>query len=54
MGPRAGFFTMLGLQMIPGAALDALVAVPVFVLLVRLKIVPAPRAEVGAAEEAVQ
>ena len=48
MGPRAGFFTMLGLQMIPGAALDALFAVPVFVLLVKLKVVPVPRAEVGA------
>jgi rod shape-determining protein MreD len=54
MGPRAGFFTMFGLQMIPGAALDALCAVPVFVLLVKLKVVPIPRAEVGAAGEAVQ
>lgn len=51
MGPRSGFFTMLGLQMIPGAALDALFAVPVFVLLVRLKLVPAPRVEIGAPGE---
>jgi rod shape-determining protein MreD len=54
MGPRSGFFTMFGLQMIPGAALDALFAVPVFVLLVRLKLVPAPRPEVNAAGEAAQ
>ncbi len=51
MGPRAGFFSMLGLQMIPGAALDALFAVPVFVLLVKLKVAPAPKADVGAAGE---
>jgi len=54
MGPRGGFFQMLGLQMIPGAALDALVAVPVFILLVKIKIVPVPHVDVGAEEEAVQ
>jgi len=32
-----GFFTMLGLQMIPGAALDALVAVPIYLLLLKLR-----------------
>lgn len=55
MGPRAGFFTMLGLQMVPGAVLDALVAVPVFILLVKLKVVPVPQADKGAPpEEAAQ
>jgi rod shape-determining protein MreD len=54
MGPRAGFFGMFGLQIIPGAALDALFAVPVFVLLVRVKVVPVPRAEVGASGEAAK
>jgi rod shape-determining protein MreD len=54
MGPRSGFFEMLGLQMIPGAALDALFAIPVFVLLVKLKLIPAPRAGVGTSGEAVQ
>jgi rod shape-determining protein MreD len=54
MGPRAGFFAMLGLQMVPGAALDALFAVPVFILLVKLRIVSVPRAEMGATEETVQ
>lgn len=54
MGPRGGFFTMLGLQMIPGAALDALVAVPVFILLVKVKIIPVPHADVGAVEEKEQ
>lgn len=51
MGPRGGFFTMLGLQMIPGAALDALFAVPVFVLLVKLRLVPVPKMDVGATGE---
>jgi rod shape-determining protein MreD len=45
MGPGEGFFTMLGTQMIPGAALDALVAVPIYVLLLRLKVVSLPRLE---------
>jgi rod shape-determining protein MreD len=54
MGPRSGFFKMVGLQMIPGAALDALFAIPVFVLLVKLKLVPVPRADVGISGEAVQ
>lgn len=44
-GPRAGFFTMLGTQMIPGAVLDALVAVPVYVLLVRVRVFPTARVE---------
>src|SRR3990170_8960016 len=44
-GPRAGFITMVGTQMIPGAVLDALVAVPVYILLVRLRVIPTPRVE---------
>jgi len=43
MGPQEGFFTMLGLQMIPGAALDALVAVPIYLLLLKLRVVSMPR-----------
>ena len=45
IGPRAGFFTMLGVQIVPEAILDALVTVPIYVLLVRLRIVPLPRVE---------
>jgi rod shape-determining protein MreD len=45
MGPREGFFTVFGLQMIPGAVLDALVAVAVFILLVKLRVVSRPRPE---------
>lgn len=45
MGPRAAFVTMVGTQMIPGAVLDALVAVSVYVFLVRLRLIPAPRVE---------
>ena len=43
MGPQEGFFTMLGLQMIPGAALDALAAVPLYLLLLKLRVVFMPR-----------
>jgi rod shape-determining protein MreD len=42
MGPRAAFFTVVGTQMIPGAVLDGLVAIPVYVFLVRLRLLPAP------------
>jgi rod shape-determining protein MreD len=45
MGPREGFFTMLGLQMIPGAFLDALVAVPILLLLLKLRVVSIARSE---------
>jgi rod shape-determining protein MreD len=45
MGPRAAFLTVIGTQMLPEAALDALVAVPIYVLLVRVRIIPAPRIE---------
>jgi rod shape-determining protein MreD len=45
MGPREGFFTMLGLQMIPGAVLDAVVAIPIYLLLVRLRVISVPRPE---------
>ncbi len=44
MGPRAGFFDILGVQILPEAVLDALVAVPVYVLLLRLRVIPVPRA----------
>ena len=40
-GPKAGFITMVGTQMLPEAVLDALVAVPVYVLLLRLGIISA-------------
>ncbi len=43
-GPRAGFLMMLGAQMLPEAVLDALVTVPVYALLVRLRVLPAPAA----------
>ena len=49
MGPRAGFFTMLATQILPEMVLDALVAVPVYLLLVRLRIIPAPRPNTGTA-----
>jgi rod shape-determining protein MreD len=43
IGPRAGFLTMLGIQVVPEAILDALIAVPLFVLLVRLRVITPPR-----------
>jgi rod shape-determining protein MreD len=45
MGPRAGFLTVVGVQMVPEAVLDGLVAVPVYVLLARLRLVPSPHGE---------
>jgi rod shape-determining protein MreD len=45
LGPRAAFFTVVGTQMIPGAVLDGLVAVPLYALLIRTRILPAPRLE---------
>jgi rod shape-determining protein MreD len=50
MGPRDGLFTLLGVQLLPEAVLDALVAVPVYLLLLRLRLLLPPRSEpVGAA-----
>jgi hypothetical protein len=49
MGPRDGLFTMLGLQLLPEAVLDALVAIPVYLLLMRLRLLLPSRGEpVGA------
>ena len=49
MGPRAGFLTMLATQMLPETALDALVTVPVYVLLVRLRVLSPAHAGFGEA-----
>jgi rod shape-determining protein MreD len=43
LGPRSGFFTVLGLQILPEAILDGLIAIPVYVLLVHAGILPEPR-----------
>jgi cell shape-determining protein MreD len=43
LGPRAGFMTILGLQILPEAILDGLIAIPVYVLLIHLRILPEPR-----------
>jgi len=45
IGPRAAFFTVVGTQMLPGAVLDGLVAVPIYVGLVRLRLIPASHLE---------
>jgi rod shape-determining protein MreD len=42
MGPRGGFFTMIGIQMLPEAVLDGLVTAPLYVFLVRVRLLPAP------------
>lgn len=41
IGPQADFLTMLGTQMLPEAILDGLIAVPVYALLVRLRLIRA-------------
>lgn len=45
VGPQAGFLTMVGVQMVPGALLDGLVTLPVYWLLLRLRVLPTPRTE---------
>jgi rod shape-determining protein MreD len=54
MGPRAGFFTIVGTQILPEMVLDALVTVPVYLLLVRLRIMPSPHLESGMARSAAE
>jgi rod shape-determining protein MreD len=54
MGPRADFLNVIATQMIPEMVLDALVTVPVFMLLVRLRILPAPALQPGAERKAVE
>jgi rod shape-determining protein MreD len=41
MGPRGGFITIIGTQMLPEAVLDALITAPLYVLLVRTRLLPA-------------
>ncbi len=45
MGPRAAFLLMLGTQMLPAALLDGLLTAPIYVLLVRLRLLPQARGE---------
>lgn len=54
MGPRAGFLTMVATQILPEMVLDALVAVPVYVLLVRVGVLPPSPAETGATRSVVE
>jgi rod shape-determining protein MreD len=45
MGPRAALLTMIGTQMLPEAVLDGLIAAPLYVFLVRVRLLPAPQPE---------
>ncbi len=54
MGPQGGFITMLGTQILPETVLDALVAVPVYLLLMKLQVLPAPRPDSGTARSGGQ
>lgn len=45
MGPRGGFLTMIGTQMLPEAVLDALITAPLYVLVVRTRLLPARQLE---------
>jgi len=40
MGPRGGLITMIGTQMLPEAVLDGLIAAPLYVFLVRVRLLP--------------
>jgi rod shape-determining protein MreD len=52
MGPKSAFLTMVGVQMIPEALFDALIAVPIYILLVRTKVLGAAESAQRAAREA--
>jgi rod shape-determining protein MreD len=41
MGPRAAFITMIGMQMLPEAIIDGLITAPLYVFLVRVRLLPA-------------
>jgi hypothetical protein len=43
MGPRSGFITIVGTQMLPEAVLDGLFTAPLYVLLTHIRLLPAPR-----------
>lgn len=47
-GPRAGLLTMLATQVLPEVVLDALLTVPIYVLMIRLRVIPALRMEPAA------
>jgi rod shape-determining protein MreD len=42
MGPRGGFLTMIGVQMLPEAVLDGLITAPIYVVLLRTRLLPPP------------
>jgi rod shape-determining protein MreD len=54
LGPRAGFFVILGVQIVPEAVLDGLMSIPIFILLVRLGILPEPRRQPAAPKAVVE
>jgi rod shape-determining protein MreD len=41
MGPRAALLTMMGTQIVPEAVLDGLITAPLYVFLVRVRLLPA-------------
>jgi rod shape-determining protein MreD len=41
MGPRAALLTMIGTQMLPEAVIDGLITAPLYVFLVRVRLLPA-------------
>ena len=45
MGPRAAFLSMIGTQMLPEAVLDGLITAPLYVFLVRVRLLPARQLE---------
>jgi len=45
MGPRAALLTMIGTQMLPEAVIDGLITAPLYVFLVRVRLLPAGHLE---------
>ena len=54
MGPQADFLIMVGTQMLPEAILDALIAVPVYALLVRLRLIRGRGASLAASRSGAE
>lgn len=54
MGPKSAFLTMIGTQMVPEAVFDALIAVPIYILLLRTRVLRAPDSLQKASREAAE
>jgi len=52
VGPRSAFFTIVAIQILPQMVLDALITVPIFMLFVKLRLIPAPATQLTSVRSA--